>query len=388
MAIVMAVRGRFASAFPPIIGRVSEYVESASPADTVLVCRDGRIPKTDLASFAAILMEKDCEVGPTALRIGIYENLDHIEAGDLVLIDGHSGWMRTLYRRASSHNALFVTKRCSSNCIMCSQPPQDRDDGQLAVCLRIIELLQADPPSRLGITGGEPTLLRPGFLELVAALTERLSDTAITCLSNGRAFADASFTRAVGEVSPQRLRFSIPLHASIPNLHDYISQASGAFNETMAGLYNLAASGVETELRVVLHALSVPHLIVLAEYIHRKLPFVQQVAFMGLERMGYVKKNHDLLWIEPADYAQDLASAIEYLYRRDMNVSIYNLPLCQLSPTMWAFARQSISDHKHVMDPKCSSCDVRIHCAGFFSSSNEWYRARIQPVNWPPHSAR
>lgn len=380
MAVVMAVSGRFAFAHPAIVGRVSESVDVLSPADTVLVCRGGRVPEADLKHFAAVLVEGGREVCLSTPRMGVYERLDHLEDGDLVLVDGRSGRTRTLFRKASTHNALFVTERCNSSCLMCSQPPKDRDDHQLAVCLRMIELLQADPPERLGITGGEPTLLGDGFLNLLAALKDRLPATAITCLSNGRTFSDISFAEAVGRIGLPRLRFSIPLHGSIPDRHDYIAQANGAFSETIAGMYNLAGNGVETEIRVVLHALSVPHLLDLAEYISRKLPFAHQVAFMGLEQMGYVKKNRDLLRIDPADFETQLTGAADHLYRRGMNLSIYNLALCQVPRNLWGLARQSISDHKRVLYEECGRCDVAAHCAGFFTSSKEQHRAPIQPV--------
>jgi len=32
-------------------------------------------------------------------------------------------------RPDSRHNVLVATERCNSNCLMCSQPPQDRDDA-------------------------------------------------------------------------------------------------------------------------------------------------------------------------------------------------------------------------------------------------------------------
>jgi His-Xaa-Ser system radical SAM maturase HxsC len=352
----------------------------SSPPDTVLVCRGGRVPEADLTSFAAVLVEGDRELDPSAARIGVYKSLDHLEAGDLVLIDGRSGHTRTLFRTASIHNALFVTERCNSNCLMCSQPAKHRQDELLGICLRLIELLQFDPPRHLGITGGEPTLLGEGFLEIIAALKAHLPETTVTCLSNGRMFADSGLAAAVAGINLPGLRFSIPLHASVPDLHDYIAQAKGAFNETVAGLYNLAANGVKTEIRVVLHALSTPHLVTLAEYIYRKLPFVEQVAFMGLEHMGYVKKNWDRLRIDPADYTQRLGAAVEHLYRRGMNVSIYNLPLCVLPREIWGFSRQSISDHKKVLPDECSPCDVLPHCTGFFVSSKERYSGRIQPI--------
>ncbi len=110
------------------------------------------------------------------------------------------------------------------------------------------------------------------------------------------------------------------------------------------------------------------------------MPFVQQVAFMGLEHMGYVRKNWHMLGIDPADYADDLRLAVSHLHQRGMGVSIYNLPLCVLPAELWAFARQSISDHKQTLIEACSKCDAASHCAGFFTSGVEHYSRRIGAI--------
>jgi hypothetical protein len=64
-------------------------------------------------------------------------------------------------------------------------------------------------------------------------------------------------------------------------------------------LYNAEQAGLTLEIRVVLHKQSIPRLRQLANFIYRNFPFTAHVALMGLENMGYVKKNWDLLWIDP-----------------------------------------------------------------------------------------
>ena len=53
--------------------------------------------------------------------------LDHLEDGDIVSIFS-DGVLRTLFKRSHTHNSIFVTDRCNSNCLMCSQPPKNRED--------------------------------------------------------------------------------------------------------------------------------------------------------------------------------------------------------------------------------------------------------------------
>ncbi|MDQ2084108.1 His-Xaa-Ser system radical SAM maturase HxsC [Xanthobacteraceae bacterium Astr-EGSB] len=381
MAVPIVVRGRFATPFSPIVGRISETTNEAEPAETVLVVKRGHSIPSEAATFAAVLIEDECShlTGP---RVGQFESLDHLDEGDIVLIDGRDGRVRTVFRRSSPHNALFLTERCNNNCLMCSQPPRDND--MLETCLRIVALLKRDAPTHLGITGGEPTLLGSAFVRLLESLRAELPETSVTVLSNARTFADAQFVRSILHVGHPTLKFSIPLHADVPDLHDYIAQSRGAFDETIAGFYNLESAGLESEVRVVLHALNAPRLPSLAEYIYRKLPFVRNVAFMGLEVMGYVKKNWNVLWINPIDYSGELRNAVEHLYRRGMTVSIYNLPLCLLPNELWSFSYRSISDHKQTFIETCRPCRAKDHCTGFFSSGTKAYAASIHPLVSPP----
>ena len=73
---------------------------------------------------------------------------------------------------------------------MCSQPPRDVNDGWILDEIRAA-LPLIDPETRaLGFTGGEPLLDWKGFISLLQDCRDRLPNTAIHVLSNGRAFAD------------------------------------------------------------------------------------------------------------------------------------------------------------------------------------------------------
>jgi len=111
--------------------------------------------------------------------------LGHLSAGDIVSIDP-SGLVRTVFRLESHHNAFFVTDRCNSKCLMCSQPPRNIDDIDYHHNINI-QMLDLIPRSteQIGITGGEPTLLGPKLLELLRKSSTNLPDTGIHMLSHG-----------------------------------------------------------------------------------------------------------------------------------------------------------------------------------------------------------
>ena len=166
-----------------------------------------------------------------------------------------SGFVRSLYRPADTHNSIFVTERCNSNCLMCSQPPKDRDDSA-ELTERNLELIRLinPPPEYLTITGGEPTLLGDKLFEMMASLRDRMPDTAIHMLTNGRRFAWPDFTRRFAAVGHPNLSLGVPLYSDIATDHDYIVQAKDAFDQTIMGLHNLARWGQSVEIRVVLTA--------------------------------------------------------------------------------------------------------------------------------------
>jgi His-Xaa-Ser system radical SAM maturase HxsC len=370
---VVGVRGR-------LLGRVVRHpVTLPERGDYFRVVVQNEPLEDDLQGYAAVLYERTSSCSPCAVYLAEFSSLDALQNDCVAVVDA-TGFTRVLYRPDSDHNALFATERCNSNCIMCSQPPRDVDDsGAASELLRIIDLIPA-PPRQLGISGGEPTLLGDGLVAVLTRLKTRFPDTPITMLSNARLYADEAFTRQLAAVGHTGFLTSIPLYADNATDHDYIVQAEGAFEQTLQGLYNAARCGLSVELRVVLHKQTIPRLQALAEFIYRSIPFVQHVALMGLENMGYVKKNWADLWIDPVDYADTLLATVRHLYYRRIAASVYNLPLCVLPRELWGEAQQSISDFKNIYLDACAECAVKTHCAGLFKSSGNRHSRGIRAI--------
>jgi His-Xaa-Ser system radical SAM maturase HxsC len=338
----------------------------------------------DLTGYRAAITTRPLEECSAAVETGSLptvcdaKQIAHLGAGDVVVMTPRTGHVRTLFRPDSPNNALLATERCNSYCLMCSQPPKDRDDSDLvAVNLEAIRLMDPQPET-LGITGGEPTLLGEDLFRIFAEMRRHLPDTQVHMLTNGRRFAWPAFTSAFTAARHPHLTLGIPIYADNAPEHDYVVQARGAFDQTMQGLHQLARFGQPVEIRVVLHALTIPRLIDLAEYIYRNLPFAAHVALMGLEITGFTRPNLKLLWIDPYEYQSELRRAVEYLALRGMNVSVYNHPLCVLPRSLWKFARKSISDWKNLYLDACERCSVLNQCGGLFKSAEHQHSAHIQ----------
>jgi len=358
-----------------VIGRITTDTTVADRGDTILLTRDASFPAE---GFAAVLLQDAEPTNPSVPVAYDFANLEYLADGDVVAIE--PGIIRALYRRSSSHNFLLMTEQCNSFCLMCSQPPKRvNDHARINEHRRVIELI--DPATQqLGITGGEPTLFGSDFIGLVHAAKEHLPDTMLHVLTNGRSFYYREYARRLAAVGHPHLVLGVPLYAATDTRHDYVVQAAGAFEETVIGLLHLAEYGVGVELRVVLHAQTYRGLPDLAEFIARNFPFVQHIALMGLETIGFTRPNIDTLWIDPVAYQAELRRAVEILSMAGLHVSIYNLQLCVLDRSLWPFAARSISDWKNIYFPVCADCTVREDCGGMFASASWRHSAHIHPI--------
>jgi len=315
--------------------------------------------------------------GPTLV---LPVQLAHVTHGDVLVVSADGSRAQVAWKATARHNSILLTERCDHYCLMCSQPPKEADDsGLYGRAQRIISALPATA-SAVSLTGGEPSIDPERFLGLLEHITAIRPDLSLHVLSNGRRFADPLFAAAYREAAPSDSMVGIPLYAAEPALHDYIVQAPGAFNETLKGIVNLAAVGAGIEIRVVVQRANLPALSEVARFIARNLPFVDQVALMGLEMTGLAKPNAALVWADPAEYRDELRDAYVILRDAGVETRIYNHQLCVLDRALWPAAVQSISDWKNTYPESCDPCAVKSRCAGVFTTSGSRLSPSLHPI--------
>ena len=278
--------------------------------------------------------------------------------------------MRNLIDIDSNDNTLFVTGQCNNRCLMCCQPPTKNNDVDLLFeqNLKLIKSAKKNLPI-IGISGGEPTLADVRFAEIIEAIRTYLPDTIIHILTNGRIFANGNYAERLKEIGGRNLLLGIPVHSDSSLIHDEIAGIKNSFNETIVGLYNLAAFNVSIELRIVINKMNYKRLLQLSDFIFKNLSFVACVSFMAMENIGYAVKNAGQIWIEPIIYMHNLKDAVLNLNSWGIDVSLFNLPLCLLPDELHTFARKSISDWKNIYTDICQECCKRKDCCGLFSTS-------------------
>jgi MoaA/NifB/PqqE/SkfB family radical SAM enzyme len=167
-----------------------EGVEESASSDQAI-----RILRSALGKVSEIyLSDSESIVGPGP-TIHLPAKLHHIAPGDVLSIPPNGRQVNVLWKASAVHNSILLTERCDNYCIMCSQPPKDRDDSYLyARARRIVDALPPDARS-VALTGGEPTVDADSFLGLLRHIAMVAPALEVHVLSNGRKFADEAFTR-------------------------------------------------------------------------------------------------------------------------------------------------------------------------------------------------
>jgi His-Xaa-Ser system radical SAM maturase HxsC len=331
--------------------------------------QDGGRLSDECSGFRAILIDGEIASDPRGDVFLRGQQFGYLDEGDIVRLDPQSGEINCLFRAKSRHNTILLTEQCNHYCLMCSQPPKNVDDSWLLDEANELISLIPDTATDIGFSGGEPTLYGTRFIRLIEHTKRCLPRTAVDVLSNGRAFKDIAFAKEYAAVDHPDLLIGIPLYSDDPITHNYVVQADGAFDETIAGILNLKRLKQKVEIRIVIHKQTIERLSKTCEFIARNLLFVDHVALMGLEITGFTRANLDKLWIDPYDYRDQLSEAVSILNSYGMNASVYNHQLCTVNPDVLPNYKKSISDWKNEFLDECVRCSKRTECGGLFSSA-------------------
>lgn len=301
-------------------------------------------------------------------EVAVSEKLfESIEDGDIAIVS-ERGTIRVLLSRKANQNTLLVTEQCDNRCSFCSQPPKDNDDSWLLINAAMA-VADFGLNGTIGITGGEPLLYGDAFVNFLDFVAEHTPQTELHILSNGRAFSNLEFAKRIAGRNPPQMTFGIPLYAAIPQIHDELVGARGAFSETFAGLINAGNLGIPIELRIIPTSKNIQEIAHIVELVNRCLSSVAQISIMNLEPAGWAKKNWSQLYEDPMVYKDALLAALSFSSGSGPNIALFNYPLCHLPEELRSYAVKSISDWKNFYPEECNECSLQDSCTGFFSSS-------------------
>lgn len=309
---------------------------------------------------------------PTAELFGNYDIISVNENGNIQIV----------FQDSSADNVLFITNKCNSNCIMCpdSNSHRKRDLGNQKTYLeRVIDLMPSDTP-HITITGGEPTLIKWDFIDILSQCKEKFTQTNFLMLSNGRTLSNNEYRKAFLEALPNHFRLAVPVYGSNSEDHDRITRADGSFAQTMYALSHLQKH-LELEIRIVIMRNNYQKLPQMAKYFVENLPYTYTVSFMGMELLGNAAVNREDLWIDYEATIPFVAEAIKILLASGIDARIYNYPLCNVPRNLWPITVKSITEYKIRYKEECSMCTQRDWCGGFFFSTLHFENIPVYPIS-------
>jgi len=135
---------------------------------------------------------------------------------------------------------LFLGYTCNNNCWFCSEM---LNKGKPNIPTNDVknELLNSrkNGVQRIVFTGGEPTV-RPDIVELVS-YAKFLGFQEIFIITNGRMLFYKEFARRLAKAGLTHILFS--LHAPRAEIHDFLTQSPGSFEQTVQGIKNMVNVG-------------------------------------------------------------------------------------------------------------------------------------------------
>ena len=309
------------------------------------------------------------------------DQLDNCSSYDVFEIDDH-GAAYKCFDNQSADNAIIVTNKCNSNCIMCPTSELIRRKDTISDICRLLEMCSHFPKDapHITITGGEPFLIKKDIFHLFDYLKTEFTDTDFLLLTNGRAFASEEYANLLLDNSPNHLITGIPIHGHTPELHDYITQSSGSFNQTVRGVKHLISKGMDVELRIVVSRINADHIEKIAQMISKDMHEAYCVKIMAMEMTGNAARNSSSVWIDYADAFKKAKKAIDILVGSGINVGLYNFPLCTVERSYWNICEKSISENKIRFAPQCEICSVKDACGGVFSGTIRLLKESLNPV--------
>ncbi len=347
-------------------------VRVASMTDMEVLAKLAKAGVTNLTLLTAELNLFDTSDIPSVLEMA-----EPLLEGDVVEVTPGRAGIHVLFRESDVHHTVFLTNRCNSRCLMCSQPPTRQDDSWLAdEAIRVAMHMRVSPRT-VGFTGGEPLILGSRLREVLDAFIQYHPNTQFDLLTNGRLLADSKLAHALLHEIKHPITWLVPLYGHADFLHDFVVQAPGAFDQTIEGLLTLQSYGQPIQLRIVLIEPVLRILPELCDFICRNLPFVSEVALMGCEPIGFALANRDTCEVDIHEWHKEMEAAVHRLVQGGLRPVLMNLPLCVIPRELWRFAHQSISDWKRVFIAECASCVVKNDCSGLFA----WHDKGWRPAN-------
>ena len=246
---------------------------------------------------------------------------------------------------------LFVSPsyRCNESCVFCPCHKIHKNYYPIAseiIINSIIEAVQKENIEMILISGGEPTL----YKDLIPIITHAQQlKLKIGILSNSLKFANKDFYMSFINAIGNNFELTTAFHSNIAEEHDKITGIKGSFDRSLIGIKNLINAGVHVTIKYIINKLSYNKIPEFANWIYTTFPNNVSWVICGMDLCGEALINSDLTAVAFDESRKYLESALDIVIEQSIkgnhrNVSIFNVPLCNIDPYYWRFLRKYESE--------------------------------------------
>lgn len=230
---------------------------------------------------------------------------------------------------------------CNNNCHFCVQGHKKKFGNKETLELKkYLEKSAKEGYEGVVLTGGEPTI-RPDILDLVGH-AKKLGFTLIQIQTNGRRFVYKEFCKDI--IAAGANEFSPAVHGHIPELHDYLTSAKGAFAQTVTGIRNLKSLGQTVITNTVITKSNFRHLPDIAKLLVKLKVDQFQLAFV--HALGHAATNFDSVVPRKSLIEPHVKEALDIGIQAGVNVMTEGIPYCFMQGYERYIAEEIIPDTK------------------------------------------
>lgn len=261
-----------------------------------------------------------------------------------------------------------LTDKCNLRCIFCCnedfktyfKPPSYEQPSFQEIKEWFEKIPEYD--NNITLTGGEPTL-RHDLIEIIDYLRSKFKKANIVLLTNGRRFFYNEYAKQFAKYT--NFEVEIPLNSHKKEIHDYLTNCEGSFDQTVHGIKNLLKKNVRVNIRIIITKANYTELLYFMKFLKSEVPLINKVILINMRINGRALKNKKELVVKYSEASSFLKQALGFLSKNKMKIQLLHFPFCILDKKYWQYTLKN--PYKQEI-PVCRKCQERKNCPGILES--------------------
>ena len=218
---------------------------------------------------------------------------------------------------------LRISNTCNNKCLFCLDSAHKANENFIDFTLLTTKINSAYKKgyNRIILSGGEATI-HPKFIELIKYCKD-VGFKKIQTITNGRMFSYKPFAIQAVNAGLKEATFSI--HGHNPLIHDYLTNATGSFNQAVKGIINLLqTNNCIINIDIVINKTNYKYITEIIKLFSKHGIF--EYDLLNIMPFGRAFKNRNHLFFKHKDLSPFLKTIFSYSKRPEYFIWTNRLP--------------------------------------------------------------